>query len=328
MSVRTRTASTGAARTTGHRHCTRAGAGVAGLALALMLTACADRGAEPAPEPSQTITATASPSGTPRGTGGATATVPTTTSATASSATTAPVSSPAATEAAGTGDLPSPDLETAEYDGEPRRLEDVYHLECIHALDGEDVPENTDAEVAEGTKPVWSVMHTQALTDGWKNCPTRMYGTIAIPAAFSVETTPGGGTIDRLRIFDAQGRQVGGVGVDVTGAAPEGAEVIEVVEVTEDDFSPSYGGEVPYLRSLVVKTGSGYQLMVDLVSAPEGTDPETLEVWDLAAYGGASRELVYASIPLDSPEDADEAAASELHAVLRAMVGSYTLPVQ
>lgn len=308
MSVRTTTA--------------RAGAGVAGLALTLLLTGCFDRGGEPTPEPSQTVTATATPSGTPTdATSPAVSVTPTATT----DGSTEPESSPDPTEAA--GDLPSPDLEVTGHEGEPRRLEDIYHLECIHALDGEDVPEMDDAEVAQDEKPVWSVMNTQALTRGWKNCPTQMYGTIAIPSAFSVEASPGGGSIERLRIFDAAGRQVGGVGINATAAAPDGAEVVEVVEVSEARSSPAYGEEIPYLRSLVVQTGSGYQLMVDLVSAPAGADPETLEVWDLAV-GGTTRGLAYASIPLDSPEDADAAADSDLHAVLRSMVGSYTVPVQ
>lgn len=289
----------------------RAGAGLAGLTLTLLLTGCVDRGGEPTPEPSQTITATATPSGTATG-------------ATTPAVSTEPESSPGPTQAA--GDLPSADLEVTGYEGEPRRLEDIYHLECIHALDGENVPDREDAEVARDEKPVWSVMNTQALTRGWKSCPTQMYGTIAIPEAFTVEAAPGGGSIERLRIFDAAGRQVGGVGIKTTAAAPDGAEVVEVLEVSEARSSPAYGEEIPYLRTLVVQTESGYQLMVDLVSAPAGADPQTLEVWDLAV--GGTRDLAYASIPLDSPEDADAAADSDLHAVLRSMVGSYTVPVQ
>lgn len=289
----------------------RAGAGLAGLTLTLLLTGCFDRGGEPTPEPSQTITATATPSGTATG-------------ATTPAVSTEPESSPGPTDAA--GDLPSADLEVTGYEGEPRRLEDIYHLECIHALDGENVPDREDAEVARDEKPVWSVMNTQALTRGWKSCPTQMYGTIAIPEAFTVEAAPGGGSIERLRIFDAAGRQVGGVGIKTTAAAPDGAEVVEVLEVSEARSSPAYGEEIPYLRTLVVQTESGYQLMVDLVSAPAGADPQTLEVWDLAV--GGTRDLAYASIPLDSPEDADAAADSDLHAVLRSMVGSYTVPVQ
>lgn len=296
MSVRTTTA--------------RVGAGVAGLALTLVLAGCVDRDGEPTPEPSRTVTATATPSGTP--------------SATADGST-EPEPSPDPADPA--GDLPSPDLEVTGYEGEPRRLEDIYHLECIHSLDGKDVPDMEDAEVPQGKKPVWSVQRTQALTEGWKNCPTQMYGSIAIPEVFTVEASPGGGSIERLRIVDAAGRQVGGVGLDTTAAAPDGAEVIEVVEVSEARSSPAYGEEIPYLRTLVVQTASGYQLLVDLVSAPAGEDPQTLEVWDLAA-GGTTRDLVYASIPLDSPEDADAAADSDLHAVLRSMVGSYTVPVQ
>lgn len=289
----------------------RAGAGLAGLTLTLLLTGCVDRGGEPTPEPSQTITATATPSGTATG-------------ATTPAVSTEPESSPGPTDAA--GDLPSADLEVTGYEGEPRRLEDIYHLECIHALDGENVPDREDAEVARDEKPVWSVMNTQALTRGWKSCPTQMYGTIAIPEAFTVEAAPGGGSIERLRIFDAAGRQVGGVGIKTTAAAPDGAEVVDVLEVSEARSSPAYGEEIPYLRTLVVQTESGYQLMVDLVSAPAGADPQTLEVWDLAV--GGTRDLAYASIPLDSPEDADAAADSDLHAVLRSMVGSYTVPVQ
>lgn len=306
MSIRTTTA--------------RGVAGIAGLILTLLLTGCFDRGGEPTPGPSQTVTATATPSDTPTGaTGPAVSATPTATAG----GSTEPESSPDPAEAA--GDLPSPNLEVTGYEGEPRRLEDIYHMECIHALDGEDVPDWDDAAVARDEKPVWSVQRIQALTEGWKNCPTQMYGSIAIPSVFSVEASPGGGSIERLRIVDAAGRQVGGVGIRVTAAAPDGAEVVEVVEVSEARSSPAYGEEIPYLRSLVVQTGSGYQLLVDLVSAPAGADPQTLEVWDLAV--GSTRDLAYASIPLDSPEDADAAADSDLHAVLRSMVGSYTVPV-
>jgi hypothetical protein len=187
MSVRAHATRTSPTRTVHRRPAALTGLGIASLALALTLTGCFERGGEPTPEPSQTITATASPSGTPADTGRGTAT------ATATGGTEA------------SGRLPSPYPVISDYEGEPRRLDEVYHLECIHALDGEDVPETTDAEVAEGTKPVWSVMGTQALTEGWKSCPTQMYGTIAIPAVFTVEASPGGGSIEHLRIFDADG---------------------------------------------------------------------------------------------------------------------------
>jgi hypothetical protein len=320
MSVRAHATCTSPTRAVHRRHSALAGVGIAGLALALTLTGCFGPGGEPTPEPSQTNTATAPPSGTPADAGSGTAT------ATATGGT-GPESSPVATEASGT--LPSPYPVISDYEGEPRRLDEVYHLECIHALDGEDVPEMTDGEVAEDTKPVWSVQRRQALTEGWKNCPTQMYGTIAIPAVFTVEASPGGGSIERLRIFDADGRQVGGVGLDSTGAAPDGTELIQVMGTAGGDHlaSPAYGDETPYLRTMVARTGSGHQLLIDLVSAPEGVDPHSLEVWDLAA-GGEDRHLVYASIPLDSLADASEAADSELHAVLESMVGSYTVPAQ
>jgi hypothetical protein len=219
--------------------------------------------------------------------------------------------------------LPSADLKFGPYTGTPRRLQDIFHLECIHALDGEDLPEREDAKPAPGQKPVWSVHHQQKLTQGWKVCPTRMYEQIAIPAAFNVQAQAGDGShISRLRITDGAGQVVGGFQDNVTGSAPARTELVEVLEIAELPTVPSTEGEIRYLRTLVVDTRSGPQLLIDQVSAPAQADPASLKAWDLAA-GGDRRALVYASIRLDTPDDGRQMATSDLAEVLRSMVGSF-----
>jgi hypothetical protein len=201
----------------------------------------------------------------------------------------------------------------------------VFHLACLEALtlDGESLPETEEWTNPED-KRAWFMYQDTAFTDGWKVCPTQVYGDLKIPAAFGVEAEAGASGVGRVTISDGSGQRIGGVQRDVSGGAPESVEVVEVVEVTELPPHSASSGETIYLRSLVVETATGTQLMVDLVSAPAGADPEGLQVWDLAVVGGGQRDVVYASIPLSSAEDAAEAADSELHAVLREMVGSYT----
>jgi hypothetical protein len=220
--------------------------------------------------------------------------------------------------------LPSADLKFGPYTGTPRRLQDIFHLECIHALDGENLPEREDAELAPGRKPVWSVHHQQKLTQGWKVCPTRMYEQLAIPAAFTVQAQAGDGShISRLRITDGAGQVVGGFQDDVTDRAPASARLVKALEITELPWTPATDGEVRYLRTLLVQTGTGPQLLIDQVSAPAGTNPASLKVWDLAA-GAGQRDQIYASVRLASVGAAEQTAESDLAAVLRSMAGSYT----
>jgi hypothetical protein len=281
--------------------------GLVGLALAL--TGCGG-GGEPTPESGQTTTAVALPSGNPTG--------PASTPA-------SPSPTPTATVAA--AELPSPDLERSAYDGEPRRLEEIFHLECLHVVDGEDVPETEDGERGAEEIMAWTVHSRDVLTDGWKTCPTQVFESIAIPTSFTVEAEGPRGTVERLRIYDASGELVGGFQDDVTARAPGDAELVQAFEITELPDSPSAQGEVRYLRTLLVTVEGEPQLLIDKVSAPAGTDPESLDVWDLAA-SPESRDLVYASIALGTVEQAAVAADSELAAVLRAMVDSFEPSVQ
>jgi hypothetical protein len=222
------------------------------------------------------------------------------------------------------GLLPSADLKFGAYTGSPRQLEEIFHLECIHALDGEDIPDREDATLAPGEKPVWSVHNEQKLTQGWKVCPTRMYEQMAIPAAFTVQAdTTDGRAISRLRITGGSGHVTAGFQNDVTGRAPDSTRLLKALEITELPMAPSAGGEVRYLRTLLVDTASGPQLLIDQVSASAGTDPKSLTVWDLVA-GPGERDLVYASIRLDTAAGAQQAADSHLADVLRSMVGSFT----
>ncbi|MFC7402952.1 hypothetical protein [Citricoccus sp. GCM10030269] len=252
---------------------------------------------------------------------------PTSASSTSSASSERSPESPSAAQ-----DLPSPDLQRTAYDGEPRPTEEIYHLPCLEALAGDDeVPptegtgENEDGDLE---LTPWSILANEALTEGWKYCPTETQGGLAVPASFEVTPDGENGSITGLSIADATGEQVGGFRADVPGGPPEGAEVVEVLEVTEQPDFTGAGDETVYLRSLVVEANSGAQVMVDLVSAPEGADPESLTVWDLAIHDGTERVVIYGTIPLDSAKDAPDAADSELHRVLRAMVGSYQPAVQ
>ncbi|GHD10870.1 hypothetical protein GCM10008096_24850 [Zhihengliuella salsuginis] len=224
------------------------------------------------------------------------------------------------------GDLPSADLESSAYEGGPRAVGEVFHAACVRAVDGDDLPETTDA--AEERTAV-AIQSTRQLTEGWKACPTQVYESFAVPASFTVENRGqgvGDGAVDRLDIRDGSGEPVGGFVAVNQSPTPESAELVETLEITELEASP-VSEEVRYVRTLLVEAGSGPQLLIDQVSAPAGTDPASLEVWDLAA-GPDSRALVYASIRLDDAEQGGEAAESELAAVLQAMVGSFEPSVQ
>lgn len=321
MSVRARTTCT--AHTTGTvrtGRIARAGVGTAGLALALTLSGCVALSSGPEPEMSETTAATAPASGTVAPTSGAPLTVapPSSPGTSVTDSTVVPIAAHAG--------LPAARLERTAHEGEPRRLQDIFHMACLHVLDGEDLPEREGGELMEGQKPVWRVQSTESLTEGWKTCPTQMYEQIAVPAAFRVEAEPGEWGVDRLRIYDATGELIGGFANDVTASVSEDTELVEVYQISELEEHPAADGEARYLRTLLVDAGSGPQVLIDQVSAPPGVDPASLEVWDLAA--GGHRDLVYAHIRLDTLEQGAETAESHLVAVLRTMVGSFNPSVQ
>lgn len=294
---------------------------VAGLALAVTLAGCGAAGGEDTTSPtaSHSASATAVPTDSTAGTPSA---------STSETADPGPADDGSMTAA----DLPATPLETTGYTGEPRPVDEVYQVACLEALaPGEEIPETEGTGTDENGElqvTPWSLRSGQALTEGWTYCPTEMMGGMAIPATFEVTADADAGQVTGLSIADSAGQPVGGLRAEVSGGAPEGAEVVEVVEIEERPDYVGAGDEAVYLRSLVVEAESGTQLMVDLVSAPAGTDPESLDVWDLGVHDGSSRTVVYGTIPLESAGAAQEAADSELHAVLREMVGSYQPSVQ
>lgn len=270
-------------------------------ASALALTGCVDAG-DPAPAESASPTDTASPT---------------------ASATETPEAGAIDLDQ----ELPSEDLEFGHYDGPPRRIADVNHLSCVEALAGEaDVPEmepGPDEELS-----LFSQLGAISVSEGWKLCPPEGVASFGVPASFSVEAEPGERSLSTLRIFDADGQRIGGL-MDVGSGSDAGeTELIKVIEIEEVQSSPSHGDETAYLRSLVVEGTSGPQLLVDQVSSAAGEDPESLDVWDMAYGGPEGRAQVWAAIPLDSAEDADEVADSRMHEVLRQMVGSYSPAIQ
>jgi hypothetical protein len=282
------------------RRSTRDAAGLAAVILAMTLTGCGGPG-------DATPSSTATPSATPSASGSDTA------SPAPSAITTAPWDS---------RDLPSPDLETSAYEGVPRLLADVFHEACLTAVAGENVPTRED-EDTEGIT-VWGVHSTVQVTEGWKACPTQVFESIYVPSAFEVREENG-----KLGFYDVAGTLVGGFQADASARAPGDAELVQAFEVTELEPMP-FTDEVRYLRTLLVDVGGDPQLLIDQVSAPAGTDPESLEVWDLVAGDAtdAPRHLVYATIDLDTLEQGKQAAASELANVLQSMVASYHPAVQ
>lgn len=289
------------------------------LALGLVLTGC---GTSPGDDASGDGTGSVSPS------------VPGNESASASSS--AGVSEPAS-EGAGTGvweqqDLPEVPLTTRTYEGEPRPTGQVYQLDCLEALAG-----GEEVSATEGTgqdengdldpRP-WSLQVATARTEGWVYCPTEMMGGLSVPASFGVEATGDGEAIESLQFTAPDGERIGGFRPEVPGGAPSQAAITEVLDVTEQPDYAGAGDETAYLRSLVVEAASGTQLLVDLVSVPEGADPASVDAWDLGVYGGTQRASVYGFIPLDSEADIAAARDSRLHEVLREMVSSYHPTVQ
>lgn len=298
-------------------------------ASALALTGCVDAG-DPAPTESASPTDTASPTASAISSESASpseSVSETPTSSASGSATESPTETPEAGAIDLDQELPSEDLEFGHYDGPPRRIADVNHLSCVEALAGEaDVPEmepGPDEELS-----LYSQLGDISVTEGWKLCPPQGVASFGVPASFSVEAEPGERSLSTLRIFDADGQRIGGL-MDVGSGSDAGeTELIKVIEIEEVQPSPSHGDETAYLRSLVVEGTSGPQLLVDQVSSTAGEDPESLDVWDMAYGGPEGRAQVWAAIPLESAEDADEVADSRMHEVLRQMVGSYSPAIQ
>lgn len=296
---------------------------------ALTLTGCFDTG-DPAPSETASPTNTVSP--TPSAT-------PSESSSPSESASQTPTSSPSgsATESstetpqAGAIDLdqelPSEDLEFGHYDGPPRRLADVHHLPCLEAIAGEgELPEMEPGQEEELS--LFSQLSTVSVTEGWRVCTAQGVAYLGVPASFSVEAEPGGNGLSTLRFADADGQRIGGLSDVGSGSDSGQTELVRLLEIETLETSPSHGGETAYLRSLVVETPSGPQLLVDQVSSSAGQDPESLDVWDMAYGGPEGRAQVWAAIPLEAAEDAERVADSRLHEVLRQMVGSYRPAIQ
>lgn len=222
-------------------------------------------------------------------------------------------------------DLPAGNLDpqsTETYAGEPRVLDEVHHRECLEAFaDGAEIPE-AEGEPDQGVTP-WTVAETTPVPEGWKLCSPGTMSSFAVPADFSVDVEMGKGDRVYIRVLDGDGRLIGGLKDVGAGSPARQTELLRVVDIQRAPTSPAPGGETAYLRNLVVEARSGTQLLVDMVSAPFGEDRASLDVWDLATSTQGHRALVWAAVPLATPEDADRVIDSRLHEVLRQMVGSF-----
>lgn len=300
------------------------------LSAGLLLTGCASAGDSQASD---------STSPTDASTESASATVSPTDSASASPSGSGSGSSGSASTSPSAGaidleqELPSTNLESRDvyeaYDGPPRKFTDVYHQACLEALfDGQEVPEMEPEPGQGGDLTLEAILAGAEVTEGWKQCPPQAMSHFSVPASFAVEVEANERGVNTLRIFDGNGQRIGGLSDAGSGSDPGQTELVEVLEIEKVTSSPSHDGETAYLRSMVVEGASGPQLLVDQVSAPQGKDPETLEVWDLASGGPTLRTQIWAAIPLESVDDAQQAADSRLHEVLRQMVGSFSPAVQ
>lgn len=227
-------------------------------------------------------------------------------------------------------ELPETDLDLQSqqsYTGPPRTIADVHHLPCLEALAGDlEIPEQ-EGEPDQDLTP-WSVAETAPVPDGWKLCKPGTFSSFLVPEMFTVEQDEESGDRTYLKIWDADEKFLGGLKEVGAGSPARQVDLLRVVDIQRAPSSPAHGGETAYLRTLVVQTRSGPQLLVDLVSAPFGEDPESLDVWDLAVSDRGHRALVWAAVPLASPEDADRVIGSRMHEVLQQMVGSFRPAVQ
>lgn len=219
-----------------------------------------------------------------------------------------------------TGDLDPHSRQT--YEGEPRRLDDVHHQDCLDAFaDGQQVPER-EGEPDQGVSP-WTAAETTVVPEGWKLCSPGALSSFAVPAHFTPEVEMGKGDRVYIRVLDGNGRLIGGLKDVGAGSPSRETGLLRVVDIQRLPSITAHGGETAYLRTLVVQARSGPQLLVDMVSAPFGEDPASLDVWDLAISEEGRRALVWAAVPLASPADADQVIDSRLHEVLQQMVSSF-----
>ncbi|WP_277245571.1 hypothetical protein [Micrococcus terreus] len=222
-------------------------------------------------------------------------------------------------------ELPAGDLDPQSrqtYEGEPRRLDDVHHQDCLDAFaDGQQVPER-EGEPDQGVSP-WTAAETTVVPEGWKLCSPGALSSFAVPAHFTPEVELGKGDRVYIRVLDGNGRLIGGLKDVGAGSTSRETGLLRVVDIQRLPSITAHGGETAYLRTLVVQARSGPQLLVDMVSAPFGEDPASLDVWDLAISEEGHRALVWAAVPLASPADADQVIDSRLHEVLEQMVSSF-----
>lgn len=222
-------------------------------------------------------------------------------------------------------ELPAGDLDPQSrqtYEGEPRLLDDVHHQDCLDAFaDGQQIPER-EGEPDQGVSP-WTAAETTVVPEGWKLCSPGALSSFAVPADFTPEVELGKGDRVYIRVLDGNGRLIGGLKDVGAGSPSRETGLLRVVDIQRLPSITAHGGETAYLRTLVVQARSGPQLLVDMVSAPFGEDPASLDVWDLAISEEGHRALVWAAVPLASPADADQVIDSRLHEVLEQMVSSF-----
>ena len=222
-------------------------------------------------------------------------------------------------------ELPAGDLDPQSrqtYEGEPRLLDDVHHQDCLDAFaDGQQIPER-EGEPDQGVSP-WTAAETTVVPEGWKLCSPGALSSFAVPAHFTPEVEMGKGDRVYIRVLDGNGRLIGGLKDVGAGSPSRETGLLRVVDIQRLPSITAHGGETAYLRTLVVQARSGPQLLVDMVSAPFGEDPASLDVWDLAISEEGHRALVWAAVPLASPADADQVIDSRLHEVLEQMVSSF-----
>ena len=171
-------------------------------------------------------------------------------------------------------------------------------------------------------------MEQYTISEGWKYCKPGVFDVFAVPSSFVVTAEPAEPGYPTIRIQDAEGQRLGGLQQVPAGHGAGSTELVEVLEIEKLPESPAYQGQDLYQRTLVVEGGSGLQLMIDLVTAGEGEDPESLEVWDVDYGPEGKATQVWAVMPLDSAEQASGAMQTQLYEVLYEMVGSFTASVQ
>lgn len=158
-----------------------------------------------------------------------------------------------------TGDLDPQSRQT--YEGEPRRLDDVHHQDCLDAFaDGQQVPER-EGEPDQGLSP-WTAAETTVVPEGWKLCSPGALSSFAVPADFTPEVELGKGDRVYIRVLDGNGRLIGGLKDVGAGSPSRETGLLRVVDIQRLPSITAHGGETAYLRTLVVQARSGPQLLV------------------------------------------------------------------